>query len=128
MRSVRRWRGPRAAIDKTAKRYFVYQLLGADGTPIYIGRSCNVAARIRSHVSDAERQFGDSSAAVRKALWIMDVRSVSMVGPFAWAEAVKEERRQIELEQPWGNIDLTARDHRPMLAARSLRNSKQATA
>lgn len=121
-RPVRRWKEHRPAINRAAKRYFVYQLLGADGTPIYIGRSCNVAARIRAHVSDAEHQF--SAAATRKALWLIDVRSVTMCGPFTWDEAVKEERRQIEENQPWGNLDLTARDHRPMAAARSIARAK----
>jgi len=116
---TRRRRTPRAELDPAAARYFVYSLLDAEGAPVYIGRSCNVANRIRAHYSDATHP-NDPNAAV-KAEWLRDVRSLSMVGPFTWGGAVAEERRQIERSQPRGNRDLTARDHRPAVASRSRR-------
>jgi hypothetical protein len=48
-----------------------------------------------------------------------DVRSVSMIGPLTWDDAVDLERAHIARFQPRGNIALTARDHRPGLAWRS---------
>jgi predicted GIY-YIG superfamily endonuclease len=79
---------PRAELDREARRYFVYTLSDAAGTPIYVGRSCNVAGRIRAHASTA---------------WISDVRDVSMVGPFTWDEACAEEFRQIRTKLPREN-------------------------
>ncbi len=96
----------RVDIDRTAVRYFVYTLADADGKPVYIGRSCNVAARIKAHASGG-------------AEWVTGVRSVSMIGPFTWDDAVREERAAIERSQPRANKALTARDHRPAIAARS---------
>lgn len=114
-RSVRRF-SPRPDLDRTARRYFVYTLSDACGVPVYIGRSCNVAARLRGHHSNATHS--DELTRARTA-WLFDVRSVSMVGPFTWDEAVAEERRQIEVEQPRGNTSLTARDHRRHVAVAS---------
>lgn len=108
----------RPEIDRSAKRYFVYRLLDAEGSPVYIGRSCNVAARIRAHHSDAVHPYAEANVGARKS-WIFDVRAVDMVGPFTWDEAVRIERDQIERQQPRGNRDLTARDHRPAIARRS---------
>lgn len=96
--------GGRPPIDHTAPRYFVYFLRDANGAPVYIGRSCNVAARIKAHAAND---------------WITEVRSVDMTGPYTWREACDEERRQIEAHQPRANRDLTARDRRPAIAARS---------
>lgn len=116
----------RKAERRAAKRYFIYYLLDASGAPLYIGRSSDVPGRIRSHVYEATR--GTTEAGKRKATWLPDVRSLTMSGPFTWDEAIAEERRLIELEQPRGNLALTVRDPRPFAAARSLANSKQAPA
>jgi predicted GIY-YIG superfamily endonuclease len=78
----------RKRIDPTARRYFVYTLSDAAGAPVYIGRSCNVAGRLRAH---------------RSTDWISDVRDVSMVGPFTWDEACAEEFRQIRAKLPREN-------------------------
>ena len=88
-------------------RYFVYRLHDATGRILYIGRSCDVVARIKSHVKDVERKP-----------WVTDVRRVSMVGPFKWLEAVDAEREEIETHTPVGNIAHTERDHRPAIAER----------
>lgn len=94
---------PGPAIDRTAVRHFVYRLHSADGGVVYVGRSCDVAKRIRAH-KYAEKE------------WLTDVRSVTMFGPMSWDEAVAAERREIARLQPPGNIALTARDHRPFVA------------
>ena len=88
--------------------FFVYFLMDEAGEVLYVGRSQNVARRLLGHLSDASSP--DTTQAPRKALWLGDVRSVSMIGPFTWAEAVAEERRQIETVQPFGNIRCTTRD------------------
>jgi hypothetical protein len=95
--------GPRRPIDYEARKYFVYTLSDADGVPVYVGRSNNVAARIRAHFSAAIcSPRGDEDTAFM-ASWVRDVRSVSMVGPFVWDEVVAEERRQIKAKMPRGN-------------------------
>lgn len=88
-------------------RYFVYRLHDEAGRILYIGRSCNVAGRIKSHASDLKRKP-----------WMRDARRVSMVGPFVWLAAVAAEREEIETHQPVGNIAHTERDHRPAVASR----------
>lgn len=116
-RSARYWRRKQreenaATFDPAAKRYMVYRLLDLDGVPVYIGRSCNVAGRIRSHYS-AAGALGDPDDG--RPTWIYDVRSVSMRGPFTWKEAVRIEREEIEHFQPRGNIHLTkAHGFRPL--------------
>lgn len=102
---------PGPTVDRTAVRHFVYRLHDAAGAPVYIGRSVDVAARIRAH-HDAGKA------------WLLDVRSVSMIGPMTWDEAVATERQEIAAFQPRGNIALTARDHRPMVAMRSAANAR----
>lgn len=109
----------RPDLDREAVRYFVYFLLDENGIPVYIGRSCNVANRIRAHTSDALHP--DTPGRARKAEWLPLVRSVTMVGPFTWDDSVSRERAEIERHQPQGNIDLTARDRRPAVARRSAR-------
>jgi excinuclease UvrABC nuclease subunit len=94
---------PGPAVDHAAVRHFVYRLHGADGDVIYVGRSCEVAKRIRAH-----KYAGKA--------WLTDVRSVSMFGPMSWDEAVAAERREIARLQPPGNVALTVRDHRPFVA------------
>lgn len=79
---------PRPPIDYEARRYFVYTLSDAAGAPVYVGRSCNVASRIKAHSTTD---------------WITDVRSVSMVGPFTWDEVCAEEYRQIRTKLPRAN-------------------------
>lgn len=109
VRSMRRWKRMRPDIDREAKRYFVYRLNGADGSPVYIGRSCNVAARLRAHYGNATHPV---EATAKKAAWLFDARSVSMTGPYTWDQAVREERRQIEAHEPPGNVALTRRAKR----------------
>lgn len=111
----------RPDIDRAAIRYFVYFLRDASGAALYIGRSCNVAQRIRAHVSDATHPFDPAKAA--KAEWLREVRSVDMVGPFTWRESIDRERAEIEKHQPRGNIALTARDPRLAVALASRRRS-----
>lgn len=101
----------RPDLDRTAVRYFVYTLTDAEGRPVYVGRSCNVRNRIAAHASEAAHR--------PEKVWVYDVRSVSLAGPFTWNRAVAEERATIERLQPRANIDLTARDRRPAVAARS---------
>lgn len=114
-----RWRRPiRPGIDKDTARYFVYFLRDADGVPVYIGRSCDVAARIRAHHANIDHPGIPED---RRTTWLLDCRSVSMLGPFTWDEAVARERAEIERHQPRANRDLTARDRRPAVAARSAR-------
>ncbi len=105
-----------AAFDPTAERYFVYTALDSRGRALYIGRSCNVAARLRSHHSTLNHQGVPDRL---KAKWILEARDLRLIGPFTWKEAVRVEREQIEHYQPTGNRDLTARDRRPAVAARS---------
>lgn len=104
-----------ADIDRDAVKYFIYFLLDGDGVPVYIGRSCNVAARIRAHHATI------AHPGMRSAIWLHECCSVTMIGPFSWDEAVARERVEIEQWQPRGNRALTARDHRPGVARRSAR-------
>lgn len=97
-------------IDREAVRYFVYRLHDASGAVIYVGRSCDVARRIRAHASYPVRS------------WITDARDVSMFGPMTWDEAVRAERAEIGRLQPRGNEALTTRDHRPGVARRSVQS------
>lgn len=108
----------RPDLDREAVRYFVYRLLDAAGLPLYIGRSCNVAARLRAHHASATATYGQEFELAKRE-WFFDVRSLSMVGPFTWDGAVARERSEIERHQPRGNRSLTVRDHRPMVAMRS---------
>lgn len=97
-----RRRRPRAEIDRDAKRYLIYFLRDAAGDVVYIGRSCDVKGRIRAHYSDATHTYS-ADLRDRKA-WLFDVRSLSVIGPFTWDEAVARERAEIERHQPRGNV------------------------
>lgn len=108
----------RPDVDRQARRYFVYELRGADDRPLYVGRSCNVAARLRSHHASATATYGQAFELAKRE-WLFDVRSVAMEGPFTWDAAVARERSSIERHQPRGNRAMTARDHRPGVARRS---------
>lgn len=116
-RRSRTW-GARRELDREAKRNFVYFLLDAHGAPLYIGRSSNVRSRIRKHYGEASAEV-ETHDIYRKRDWFFQVRSVSLLGPFNWDEAIKRERAEIERHQPIGNVGLTARDHRPAVAYRS---------
>lgn len=94
-------------------RYFVYTLIDAGGEPVYVGRSHNVRQRLANHASVAMAHPHGTKA------WVLDVRHISLAGPFDWDQAVKEERAAIERLQPRANRSLTARDRRPAVAARS---------
>lgn len=89
----------RPAIDPAARRYFIYYLYAADGICLYVGRSCEVSARLRSHL--------DTKA------WFTDVRRVSLEGPFTWDEAVKVESTAIKRDRPVHNI-VSHPDHWPI--------------
>lgn len=97
----------RAPIDRVAQRYFLYVLSDAKGEVLYVGRSADVAARLRNHYYEASNP--DTTQSLPKALWLMDVRRVDMAGPFTWDEAVTRERHLIEQEQPPGNVVHTRR-------------------
>lgn len=86
---------------------FVYYLLGADHKPRYVGRSSDVARRIREHSYHASHP--ENPIHTHKSTWFFDVRSVSMVGPLPYARAVALERQQIEVINPRGNIVHTRR-------------------
>lgn len=88
-------------VDFAAKKFFVYTLSDARGVPLYVGRSCDVAGRIKAHYRESTIQRGGKASF--KSTWVPDVRSVSMDGPFVWDEAVAEERRQIKAKRPRGN-------------------------
>lgn len=105
------WRRERPPIDPTLSRYFVYQLRDEQGTPIYVGRSCDVAARLRSHYSKLTHRFENTP----RPTWLVDARSVAMVGPYTWDEACRVERAQIEAYQPRGNrMHTKAHGYRPL--------------
>lgn len=116
----------RPDLDRTAVRYFVYFLCDSAGKAIYVGRSCDVPARIRAHHGEASAT-SEPYDRYRKRDWFFDVRSVSMVGPFTWDDAVRRERAEIELHQPRGNRDMTTRDRRPAVAYRSAARAKDAS-
>lgn len=99
--SRRRWKNRRPDIDHKAVRYFIYRLHDAEGRILYIGRSCDVAARIKAHHSDATHRYMPELS--RKREWLFKARRVSMVGPFTWGEACRVERAEIEAHQPEGN-------------------------
>lgn len=102
----------RPEIDREAVRYFIYRLHDAEGQVLYVGRSCNVTQRLRSHYSDTQHPMPELN---RKAEWFFRSRSVSMVGPFTWGEACRVERAEIEAHQPVGNRQFTkAHGYRPL--------------
>ncbi|MBO9524306.1 MAG: hypothetical protein J7518_22440 [Nocardioidaceae bacterium] len=99
----------RPDLDREAVRYFVYRVHDAEGVVLYVGRSCNVAARLKAH----HRTL--THPGQRSASWILDGRSVSMVGPFTWDRACVVERAEIEKFQPVGNRQFTkAHGYRPL--------------
>lgn len=93
--------------DRKGRRFFIYFLSSASGELLYIGRSCQPVARIKAHIADASSP--DTMEAPRKALWLMDVAHVDMIGPFFFGEAELRERELIKFAQPHGNIALTNR-------------------
>jgi excinuclease UvrABC nuclease subunit len=95
--------------------HFVYTLSDSEGRPVYVGRSCKVRDRIRTHASEAKWK--------PEKAWVYDVRTVSMAGPYTRKVAIKIERDTIERLQPRGNRAMTARDHRPGVAYRSARRA-----
>ena len=117
-RSRAYYRHMRPSLDRESVRHFVYFLLDTDGIPVYIGRSCEVAKRIRAHYHTLTNSGLSDD---KRATWLLECRSVTMVGPFNWDQAVARERAEIERHQPRGNRDLTKRDRRPAVAARSAR-------
>lgn len=95
------------AIDADRPRFFVYYLNDADGNTLYVGRSSDVARRLKAHHYHAQ---GGGPVHWRKADWFFDVRDVSMVGPFGWQLACATERSEIRRLQPRGNVKHTRRD------------------
>ena len=109
-----------SAPNRSGRRFFVYFLSGEGGELLYIGRSCQPVTRIRAHLSDASNP--DTMESTRKALWLMDVRRVDMIGPFHFGEATIRERELIRFAQPHGNLVMNPR-------ARALRwNAKRVSA
>lgn len=109
---TRPWRQERAPIDPDAKRYMIYRLHDAAGVVVYVGRSCDVANRIRAHHSSATHHLPEVA---ERSAWLFDARTVSMVGPYTWDEACKVERHEIETHQPRGNRQFTkAHGYRPL--------------
>lgn len=96
-----------SAQDRRGRRFFVYFLSSASGELLYIGRSYDPVRRIKCHVAEASSP--DTMEATRKALWLMDVRRVDMIGPFPFGEAAIRERELIRLVQPHGNLRYTRR-------------------
>lgn len=84
-------------IDKTAEKHFVYWLYDASGACLYIGRSCNVRARLKAHYL----YTGTG--------WFPQVRRLHMIGPFTWDQAIAEEAAAIRNAQPPHNIVHTKR-------------------
>lgn len=97
--------------DRIGRRFFVYFLSGGEAELLYIGRSCDPARRIKGHVAEASSP--DTMEALRKALWLADVRRVDMIGPFHFGEAAIRERELIRLAQPYGNLRYTRRANVP---------------
>lgn len=91
------------ATDLEAVKTFVYRLHDARGAVLYVGLSKNVPGRIKNHVRDAERGH------FLKSQWVPRVRSLTMLGPFTWLDAVERERDEIERLQPEGNRMFTKR-------------------
>lgn len=104
--------------DLTTAKYYVYFLNDADGNAVYIGRSVDPKSRLRAH----ERNQGNPNGGFYDtSSWYPLVDHMEVVGPFPWDEAVAVEREEIGKHQPPANRDLTARDHRPAVAAESQR-------
>lgn len=112
--------GRTGPVDRDEARFFVYFLSDDAGEVIYVGRSRDVAMRLRAHYCDASNP--DITQSERKALWLMDVRSVDVIGPFTWNGAVAEERRHIKRLEPYGNIQHTRRN--PALIANGVRRAR----
>lgn len=86
----RRWKNRRPEIDHEAERYYIYRLYGADGL-LYIGRSCNPLARLKTHHTATD--------------WASGVVQIEGHGPYTWTEAVDREREEIRRHRPPHNID-----------------------
>lgn len=102
--------------DKTTAKYYIYFLNDVDGNPIYIGRSVDPASRLRTHRNN---QGNPNGGPLDTSSWFPLVDHMETIGPFPWDEAVAVEREEIGKHQPLANRDLTARDHRPAVAADS---------
>lgn len=97
-RSTRRKRR-NPPLDRTLRRYFVYWLFDSEGHCIYIGRSCDVRARLKVHHAGTD--------------WFEQVRGLEMEGPLTWDEAVRREGTAARAAQPAHNIVYTSRWPRP---------------
>jgi len=86
-----------------SNRVFMYTLFDGDGDVLYVGRSSNVANRLRQH--DKECQVNPV-----KAAWFYRTRSLSLSGPYTPDLSIRVERRRIEELQPAGNIRHTTRE------------------
>lgn len=81
--------------------HYVYTLLDGEGVPIYVGRTANVATRIRGHYSEAR---GNSTPGQRKAEWFFRTRSLLITGPYTYDMSYRIECGRIEHLKPIGNI------------------------
>lgn len=104
-RSRRRRRARRQPLDRTDQRYFVYRLYDSAGICIYIGRSCDVQARLRAHIRTTD--------------WAITIASLDMTGPYSWDQAVLVEGAQIKEHQPLHNKLLTEEWTRQRYSERS---------
>jgi excinuclease UvrABC nuclease subunit len=85
---------------------FIYLLRDADSAIVYIGQSRDVARRLQSHYDVATRNHyaAHRTEIKRRTLeWLPAVRSVEVLGPFRYREALDRERSLIEQHQPRGN-------------------------
>lgn len=96
--------------------HFVYTLLDAAGGALYVGLSVNVARRILLHHKTLRASPGSTK---KPATWLLDARDLDMSGPYRRSVGLKVERDLIERLQPRGNVQYTARDHRPWIAETS---------
>ena len=69
---------------------YVYRLYDNEGVAIYIGRSVNPLARLKSHHASG-------------ADWAKQVVGIDAWGPFDWDTVVRLEREAITKDRPIGN-------------------------
>jgi excinuclease UvrABC nuclease subunit len=85
-----------------SNRVFMYTLYDGDGDVLYVGRSSNVANRLRQH-------HKESLVRPEKAEWFFRTRGIKLSGPYTHDLSLRVERRRIESLLPPGNIAYTPR-------------------
>lgn len=81
--------GARPDLDREARCYYIYRLTGADGTCVYVGRSCEPFVRLRAHHAQTD--------------WASGVVEMDAWGPYTWREACDRERDAIYAFKPLRN-------------------------